>query len=147
MTTVAIIAGAELLQTLAGVPQIFNAAAALITPDSVAVVGAPRPSTTRFMADVFMDLNVPDDLVTVFKFILPAAYGNPTAGEVARWEPFCSVSPRTQATAALMVSSQIFVVPLSYDPVTRIVLVGVAAVAGIGVANLALSVDFKHSFI
>ena len=147
MTTVAIIAGAELLQTLAGVPQILDASSVVIAPLDPAIVGAPRPSTTRFIADVIMDLAVAADLTTTFKFILPPAYGNPTQPQVARWQPFCSITPLTAITAGLMVSSQIFVTPVSYDPVTRVVELAVTALAGVGVATLALSVDFKHSFI
>lgn len=147
--SLAIIAGVELIQSISGALQIFDATDTRIPAANIApynVVGVPRPSNTRLIVSLLADLAVAAQRTTKFKLVLPPAFGSPAEAEIARWQPFCSVNPANAATAAQMVSSAIFAFVSSYDPASRIVTGAVTGTAG-DVVSLSLSFDFKHSMI
>jgi len=148
--SLAIITGAELIQSIAGALQIFDANDVLIPPSNIApyaVVGAPRPSATRLIVSLVADLALAPERTTKFKLVLPSSFGNPELPEIARWQPFCSINPANASTAAQMASSQVYTFLEGYDPIARVVTAVVTAGAPGTSAELSLSFDFKHSIV
>jgi hypothetical protein len=147
---IAVLVGESLIQKIGDVLQVFDATDTLVPPSQFAphaVVGDPRPSSTRLILTATMDLAVPAEQKLKFKLVLPQGMGNPELLQLARWQPFCTVSPADAASAAQMDAAQIYSFPVSYDPASRVVTVELAAgVPGTNV-TLSLSVDFKHSLI